>query len=106
MTKKQKEFIAKAKPKTSEMFKGLYIADSGKAYDGFWGKNGYNSMVIIGETTSGELETLSDYSDVICCFAKQGFSADIDRKNRMLHIWFDEPVQILDVLSACILYEN
>lgn len=61
MTKKQKEFIAEAKivsdeEKFSYDYKSLYVFNSGKMYNGFWGKGlvHYNQIIIIGITKDDE----------------------------------------------------
>lgn len=54
MTKKEKKLIERAiiLEDEKEMFnlnyKSIYIINSGKLYDGFWGKNGYKSIIVLG----------------------------------------------------------
>ena len=48
MNKKQKELIAQCKPyPLGTPFDCLYIIPSGKLYNGFWGKNGYNKIYLV-----------------------------------------------------------
>lgn len=101
MTNKQKIFIAAAKPKRNTIYKCIYLCDSGKQYDGFYGKNGFNSLIIIGQTPEGEFELISDYSDVFSCLTNRQFDIDINKNDGMIRIFFDSPVQINYVLSTC-----
>ena len=54
MTGKEKKLIERAiiLEDEKEMFnlnyKSIYIINSGKLYDGFWGKNGYKSIIVLG----------------------------------------------------------
>ena len=54
MTEKEKKLIERAiiLEDEKEMFnlnyKSIYIINSGKLYDGFWGKNGYKSIIVLG----------------------------------------------------------
>ena len=48
MNKYQKELIAKCKPyPLGTPFHNLYIIPSGKKYNGFWGKNGFNKIYLV-----------------------------------------------------------
>lgn len=102
MTKKQKDFIAKAKPRTSTKFKCLYIADKGTLYGGFWGKNGYNNMVIIGQNADDEYELIADYSDVVWIREIGDVNIDIANKNGMMRLWSSgKMLDLTHALSAC-----
>lgn len=54
MTGKEKKLIERAiiLEDEKEMFnlnyRCIYIINSGKLYDGFWGKNGYKSIIVLG----------------------------------------------------------
>lgn len=65
MTDNQKKFIEEAKivdkkEKFSYKYRDLYIIDSGKQYDGFWGKNGFNYIIIIGRTENNEYINITE----------------------------------------------
>lgn len=48
MNKYQKELIEKCEPyEVGTPFDNLYIIPSGKLYNGFWGKNGYNKIYLV-----------------------------------------------------------
>ena len=74
MKKALKELIAKAKPYDESIkdFEAFYLVDSGKKYNGFWGKSKYyNQYIVIGIVVkpNNEIEYYnlnSDYqSDIV-----------------------------------------
>jgi hypothetical protein len=65
MTDNQKKFIEEAKivsekEKFNYKYRALYIIDSGKQYNGFWGKNGFNYIIIIGRNENGEYINITE----------------------------------------------
>ena len=55
MTKKEKELINEAiivdnKELLKLSFESIYMINSGKLYNGFFGKNGYNNIILLGVT--------------------------------------------------------
>ena len=102
MTDKQKRFYRAAKPKEHTKFKSIYICDTGKKYNGFLGENGFNSMIIIGESVEGTLELISDWSDIFSCICDRQFQIDIDNNDGMIRIQFNRPIWIDEALSTCI----
>ena len=54
MTKKQKELIAEAIHYDGSPIDGIYILSEHKLYNGAWGKNGYNSMIILDYSIENE----------------------------------------------------
>lgn len=63
----QKELLENAKKvnydeKFNYEYKSLYIINSEKAYNGFWGENSYNAIIILGLTNEGEyINITGDY---------------------------------------------
>lgn len=87
MKKGAKELIAKAVPRKHDKFFELYVIDSERAYNGFWGKNGYNEIILIGRASGcEEYELITDHSDVIHVF-RGGFDIDVDSKQGVVRIW-------------------
>lgn len=102
MKKAVKEFIEKAVPLKSKAFQELFIIDSEKIYDGFWGKNGYNKIILIGRPPKGEeYELITDYSDAIV-FSQpcSGCTIDIPRSTGIVRLWWDKPIKIESLLST------
>lgn len=87
MKKAVQEFIAKAVPRKHNSFNELYVIDSEKEYDGFWGKNGYNNIILIGRAKGCEdYELITDFSDAIHCF-KGGFNIEIQKETGIVALW-------------------
>lgn len=49
MKAKLKELIDNAMPFQEGEYNDFLIIPSGKAYDGFWGKNGYDNIIVLGK---------------------------------------------------------
>ena len=99
MIKKVKELIQQAQPYTEQKAFGcIYLIPSGKAYDGFWGKNGYDNIIILGYCRKDDkLYNISGDSqvDAIHLF-EVGADAniDIEHDNGCVRLWFREPITI------------
>ena len=108
MKKSVKELMSRAVPRKSEKFSDIYIIDSEKKYDGFWGKNGYNNIIVLGRANvqSEELELITEHSDVINIMQTSwSVNIDISSKNGVVHLWADKPLTIsAPVNSSCIFY--
>lgn len=64
MTEQLKDLIANAPHKDVGIFTALMFVSNGK-YDGFWGENGYDNLIILGyEIVSKEWVLITDYGDV------------------------------------------
>lgn len=113
MNKYQKELIEKSKPYIPEMpFDYLYIIPSGKLYNGFWGKNGHNSIYIVcGVHKEHEDEYYligKDYQvDVLdfMDFSKQTMAISCDIPNKINCVRFfclgnKEKFVVKDILSS------
>ncbi len=48
MKKELKQLIESAEQYNAQLLDELLIIPSGKAYNGFWGKNGYNKIILLG----------------------------------------------------------
>lgn len=103
MTEKLKEIIDNAEhAKEGTFYKEFLIIPTGQKYDGFWGVNGYDKMLIL----AGELETdtwaiVTDYSDAFNII-NQGrtINFDVPSKYDCLRIFFDESIELTSVGSS------
>lgn len=108
MKKKVKEFIEQAEPRTSDEFIAFYIIDSEKLYNGLFGKNGFNNIVLIGRTPpidgKSHYELITDYSDAIHFYNGCGTAnIEISHDNGIVCLWFTTPVKLSgEPLSSCI----
>ena len=106
MNKACKELIEKARTYTNQELKTLYIINSNKRYSGFWGKNGYNSLIVLGETKDGIFYNLTkDYNDtdvvnIQQLFANENCNIDISGKYNCVRVWFNKPVIRQYVMSS------
>lgn len=60
MKAKLKELIDKAEPFAEGDYDMFLLIPSGRMYDGFWGKNGYDSIIILGKLREVETWTRID----------------------------------------------
>lgn len=67
MKKKLLEMIEKAEPYEPNVpMNLLYLIDTKKIYNGFWGENGYNNMLVIGYSrATRKYYKITDHSDVV-----------------------------------------
>ena len=96
MNKAQKELIKQARQYDGEPIDGLYIISKDRLYDGFWGKNGYNEIVIIAysRVTDQYYRWNSYPRDVINCNKEIQFSIDIPNKLNCVRIFFHKPITL------------
>lgn len=70
MTKQLKELVENAKECRKGNFTSLLIIPTGRKYRGFWGVNGYNSILLLGyEKEANEWYKITDYADVFTIVA-------------------------------------
>ena len=101
MTDKLKELIDTAPKRTVGTYDKLMFVSNG-AYDGFWGANGYDHILILGwERKTNKWYKISDYGDKFDIFqAGMRFNLDIPSEFGVPCIWFDSPVYINNYLEA------
>lgn len=110
MNKACKELIEKAKPYNGEEIGVLYIINSGKRYNGFWGSNNYNNIILIGrnrpKSPNGPFEFYklsTEYqSDKVCIQCLRQYetcNVDIDHELNCVRVWFNETLIRQTVLS-------
>ena len=95
MKKALKELIAEAPMKEKGTFQQLMFVSNG-VYDGFWGKNGYDNIMILGyDAKDKKWYKVSDKGDVFNIFGKmKSFNLDIESKYGAPTIWFNNPIHI------------
>lgn len=114
MTKKEKQFIEAAIPiKDSNktfVFESLYIINSGKAYKGAWGENGYKNIIILGYNSVADRHyniTYNRQSDDLEINNPYGAKIDfeIPANTNCFHIWMsgDYLFQVDTMLSSTII---
>lgn len=112
MTKALKELIEKAPKISKGYFEALMIISNGK-YDGFWGKNGFNNIMILGRLWGNEkagwykLSSYADKLDLYCLSNAYCFNLDIPEQYAVPVIWFNRPIEInyeleVSTITGCI----
>lgn len=105
MTNKLKAIIAKAKPGDYGLYDEFLVIPTNKPYNGFFGPNGYNNLIILGrKLRSGEefKRLCLDECDVLWL---QTYSVNIDVPTDLecIRIWLDRPVCISDTSISTII---
>lgn len=99
MTEELKKLIEKAPYKPIGEFDSLMFISNG-IYDGFWGKNGYDNVLIMG-CSDKKWYKVSDYGDVFNIYeTKMSFNLDIPTEYGVPRIWFDKPIYIDNSLDT------
>ena len=99
MTKALKELIENAPTIERGRFSKFMIVSNGE-YKGFWGKNGYNNIIVFGRLCGEDMQwyKLCEVADKFTVFdlvkANCTFNLDIPKKFGVPVIWFDRPIDI------------
>lgn len=103
MTDKLKEIINNAEhAKEGTFYNEFLIIPTGQKYDGFWGVNGFDKMLILaGHLENDEWAIISDYSDAFNII-NQGrtINFDVPSKYDCLRIFFDKSIELTSVGSS------
>ena len=97
MTDKLKELIATAPTIQNGVFQCFLIVSNG-VYDGFWGKNGYNNIIILAQRPKSDFwYKLCEEADKFTIFnitKNETFNLDIPSNYGVPRIWFHKPIKI------------
>lgn len=101
MTDKLRELIDNAPFRPVGTFDKLMFVSTGK-YDGFWGVNGYDNILILGwERETDQWYKVSDYGDKFDIYkTNTGFNLDIPTEYGVPCIWFNRPIHIDNTLGV------
>lgn len=108
MNKKQKELIEFALPyEFGKPLKSIYIIPTGRQYNGFWGKNGYNDIKVVGlgwEDNNYYIINPNTDCDVISFFdlgeSARFIQIDVPKRLNCIRLWCDRPICFNDTLSV------
>lgn len=105
MTERLKEIIENAVYKDSGIFNEFLIVPTGAKYDGFWGENGFNKMVLLARQR-GEQDfcILTDYSDSFHLIKIHSVNFDIPSDLNCVRVFLDESIEFHGVASSVIAY--
>lgn len=96
MTDALKELIENAPIKRQGTFLHFLAVSNGE-YNGFWGNNGFDSILLFGfDAEDGKYYKITDYADSVGFFGltKGCFSMDIPSEYGVPRIWFHTPIEI------------
>ena len=96
MTDKLKKLIEEAPCIHSGKFGAFMIIPNGQ-YDGFWGVNGYDNILILARPLKEDKwYKLATEADVffVCDHDRSSFNLDIPTEYGVPRIWFDKPIEI------------
>ena len=104
MKKHLKEIIKNSKPyELGKPLSEIYIISTSKLYKGFWEKNGYNGIILIGKYGKyGDFYNINGKYEVdvirLCDGVAMG-GMDIPNDKNCIRVWFIKPVCFTEVLS-------
>ena len=105
MTEKLKEIIEKAEVKESGIFNEFLIVPTGEKYDGFWGVNGFDKMILLAKKRDeSEWCILTTYSDSFHLIYIHSVNFDIPSDLNCLRVLLDELIEINTVASSVMGY--
>lgn len=105
MTEKLKEIIEKAERKESGTFDEFLIVPTGEKYDGFWGVNGFDQMILLAKKkVESEWCILTNYSDSFHLIYIHSVNFDIPSDLNCVRVFLDESIEINGVASSVIGY--
>lgn len=111
MKKALKELIENAADKCEGYFKSFIFIPDG-IYNGVWGKNGYDKMIILGYEVKLKMWCRITYkytqTDVFSIFKPIGFNVHIRHDLGVPEIFLDKPIRIDNTLqlSQILVYEE
>ena len=107
MTKKLKGILEKAKFKDKGEFSEFLIIPTNEIYDGFWGKNGFNKIIILArDHKENEWVELSKCSDVVCLMKNCGANFDVPSDLECIRMFLDKPAFVYGGLSTITIDEE
>lgn len=94
MKKALKELIENAEVKRCGEFRAFLAIPNG-IYDGFWGKNGYDNILLLGKSAEDDKwYIIADKIDVIHFFYPPSLNWDINSKYGVPSFWSHRPISI------------
>ena len=94
MKKALKELLAQVTVKRVGDFSEFMVVPNG-VYDGFWGKNGYDNIILLGRSCEDRRwYKISEYADVFLAYHLKSFNIDIPHEYGIPRFWFGEPIHI------------
>lgn len=94
MKKALKELIENAEVKRAGEFRAFLTIPNG-IYNGFWGKNGYDNILLLGQSAEdGKWYKIADKIDAIHFFYPPALNWEINSKYGVPSFWSHRPISI------------
>lgn len=101
MTDKLKQIIDKAEFKYEGIFNEFLIIPTGKEYDLFWGKNGFDQMLILaGNYEKEQWYCLTNFSDAFHLLNIRDVNFDVPHDLGCLRVFSYYPIKVLGGSSS------
>lgn len=85
----------------------VYIVPTGEKYNGFWGENGYDSMIILAEEVeTRKIYKISDYADVFTHFRPNNATVDIPSELGCIRMRFGGEIVIEPPASSVLCHRK
>lgn len=94
MTEELKKLLEEAPIRRAGIFHNFLIVPTGSKYDGFWGENGYNEIVLLGMAEDRNYYNITDSADSVMFSMIKHVNFDIPSEYNCVRFWFDEPIRI------------
>lgn len=114
MTKKEKELIKDAiivdnKELLKLSFDSIYMINSGKLYNGSWGKTGYNNIILLGVTKDNKIIKITNDIDVDifelnATNFEYGIKFEIPKETNCFHIYILSERYNFKIKNMCSTY--
>ena len=94
MKKALKKLIENAEEKRCGEFRAFLTISNG-IYDGFWGKNGYDNILLLGQSAEdGKWYKIAEKIDAIHFFCPPSLNWEINSKYGVPSFWSHKPISI------------
>lgn len=107
MKKALKELIENAPRRDCGEYISFLVIPTNKAYNGFWGRNGYNDIIVLGYDKKEDMwyrldsDGESDVFDIMQIYA---VNIDVPSEYGCIRICLSEPVEISHPASSILAY--
>ena len=103
MTEELEKLIQKAECKDHGTFNQFLIVPTGEIYDGFWGVNGYDKMILLARLgNEADWRILTNQSDAFHLLRTRNVNFDVPSDLGCVRVFTDNPIKILCIASSVI----
>ena len=101
MTEKLKRIIDNSEKIEHGVFNEFLIIPSSKLYKGFWGENGFNTMIVLaGSYKKNDWKIVSNLSDTFNLIFSPDVNFDVPSDLECLRVFTSKPIEIFGGFSS------